>query len=229
MPTLIAFAEDNAINRKTFINKVNHHPDLSIVIMAVNGNDFLAQLKGLPFDKHPAVVFMDLEMPEMDGVQTITIAKALYPDIQFIVLTVFDDEEKIFEAIRAGASGYLLKNETADTLREAVDNVLIDGGVPMSAAIARKAMEMLSKSQWATTTSTSSSTKSNDLGAILSSREKEILQYTIKGLDAKRIADILNLSVCTVRKHTANIYLRLHVNSKAQVIHLAHELKWFNN
>jgi DNA-binding NarL/FixJ family response regulator len=224
MPTLIAFAEDNAINRKTFINKVSHHPDLSIVITAENGNDFLAQLKGLPFDKHPAVVFMDLEMPEMDGIQTITIAKALHPDVHFIVLTVFDDEEKIFEAIRAGASGYLLKNETAETLRNAIDNVLIDGGVPMSPAIARKAMDMLGKSQPFDNTNLN---KPSGLETMLSSREKEILQYTIKGLDAKRIADILDLSVNTVRKHTANIYSRLHVNSKAQVMHLAHELKWF--
>ena len=224
MPTLIAFAEDNAVNRKTFINKVSHHPDLSIVITAEDGNDFLQQLKGLPFDKHPAVVFMDLEMPRMDGIQAITIAKALYPDVHFIVLTVFDDEEKIFEAIRAGASGYLLKNETAETLRNAIANVLIDGGVPMSPAIARKAMEMLGKSQ---PYGNANSNKSNVPDTMLSSREKEILQYTIKGLDAKRIADILDLSVNTVRKHTANIYSRLHVNSKAQVMHLAHELKWF--
>jgi DNA-binding NarL/FixJ family response regulator len=94
----------------------------------------------------------------------------------------------------------------------------------MSPAIARKAMEMLSRSQPVTN---DTSNKQNEMDTMLSAREKEILQYTIKGLDAKRIADMLDLSVCTVRKHTANIYLRLHVNSKAQVMHLAHELKWF--
>lgn len=224
MPTLIAFAEDNAVNRKTFVNKINRHPDLSIVIAAQDGNDFLEQLKGLPFEKHPAVVFMDIEMPELDGIQTIRIAKALYPDIQFIVLTVFDDEEKIFEAIRVGATGYLLKNESSEALRIAIDNVLIDGGVPMSPAIARKAMDMLGKSQPFTSDTV---IKSDQLDNMLSIREKEILQYTIKGLDAKRVAEILDLSVNTVRKHTANIYSRLHVSSKAQVIHLAHELKWF--
>jgi len=224
MSTLIAFAEDNAVNRQTFINKVSQLPDLSIVITAENGHLLLHELKGLPTHKHPQVVFMDLEMPEMDGIQTIRIAKALYPHIHFIVLTVFDDDEKIFEAIRVGASGYLLKHEKAEALRNAIDNVLIDGGVPMSPAIARKAMEMLSRSQPVSNTNTGSQ---NEVDTILSAREKEILQYTIKGLDAKRIADILNLSVNTVRKHTANIYSRLHVNSKAQVMHLAHELKWF--
>ena len=224
MPTLIAFAEDNAVNRKTFINKVSHYPELSIVITAEDGHDFLEQLKGLPFSKHPEVVFMDLEMPGMEGIQTIKIAKALYPNIHFVVLTVFDDEDKIFEAIQAGASGYLLKNENASALKNAINNVLLDGGVPMSPAIARKAMSMLSSSQW---------DKNNvlkpeaEVDSLLSSREKEILQYTIQSLDAKRIADILGLSVNTVRKHTANIYARLHVNSKAQVMHLAHELKWF--
>lgn len=224
MPVFIAFAEDNAINRKTFINKINHYPELSLVVTAEDGNDFLEQLKGLPYDKHPQVVFMDLEMPGMDGIQTIKIARALYPQIQYVVLTVFDDEEKIFEAIRAGATGYLLKDEKAEGIRNAIDNVLVHGGAPMSPAIARKAMEMLGKSQPATNTP---SNNSQEVDAILSVREKEILQYTIQGLDAKRIADVLNLSVFTVRKHVANIYARLHVNSKAQVMHLAHELKWF--
>ncbi|WP_207491619.1 response regulator transcription factor [Aridibaculum aurantiacum] len=225
MPTLIAFAEDNAINRKTFISKVSQYPELSLVITALDGADFLEQLKGLPHHLHPQVVFMDLEMPQMEGIQTIRIAKALYPAIHFIVLTVFDDEDKIFEAIRAGASGYLLKHEKAEAIKNAVENVLVDGGVPMSPAIARKAMEMLSKAQPFHQTAT---TTASEVDIILSAREKEILQHTIQGLDAKRIASLLGLSVNTVRKHTANIYARLHVNSKAQVMHLAHELKWFH-
>jgi DNA-binding NarL/FixJ family response regulator len=225
MPILIAFAEDNAVNRKTFINKVSHHPDLSIVINAINGHDFLEQLKGLPPDKQPEVVFMDLEMPEMDGVQTIRIAKALCPHIHFIVLTVFDDEERIFEAIQAGARGYLLKDEKSDVIRNAVNSVLLYGGAPMSPAIARKALELLKKASPAFNTGYK---EPSDIDTILSKREQEILQYTIQGLDAKRIADVLGLSVFTVRKHIANIYSRLHVNSKAQVMHLVHELKWFN-
>jgi DNA-binding NarL/FixJ family response regulator len=224
MPTTIAFVEDNSINRKTFISKINHYADLSLVLVGENGNDFLSQMKGLPMEKHPKVVFMDIEMPEMDGIQAIHIGKALYPHVHFIVLTVFDNEEKIFEAIRAGATGYLLKNEKAEAIRNAIENVLVDGGVPMSPAIARKTMEMLVKPGTATS---EASTKSTEVDTILSGREMEILQYTIKGWDAKQIAAHLNLSVHTVRKHTANIYTRLHVNSKAQVIHLAHELKWF--
>lgn len=225
MPTTIAYVEDNAVNRKTFISKINHFPDLSLQLTAENGNDFLLQMKGLPLDKHPSVVFMDIEMPEMDGIQAIRIGKVLYAHIHFVVLTVFDNEEKIFEAIRAGATGYLLKNEKAEAIRNAVENVLVHGGIPMSPAIARKAMEMLVKT--GPVASGATSKPADNSGNVLSSREMEVLQYTIKGWDAKQIASYLNLSVHTVRKHIANIYTRLHINSKAQAIHLAHELKWF--
>ena len=223
MPVSIAFAEDNVVNRNTFMQKVQHHADVSVMFAAVDGNDFLSQLKGLTLSQHPQVVFMDLEMPELDGIQTIQIAKALYPNIHYIVLTVFDDEEKIFEAIRAGAGGYLLKDESADAIRNAISSVLDYGGAPMSPAIARKAMNLLGRSQIADRPADNS----NEVDTMLSAREKEILQHTIRGLDAKRIAETLNISVLTVRKHIANIYQRLHVNSKAQIMHLAHERKWF--
>lgn len=224
MQTKLALVEDNAVNRTTFLNKAAHFSHLSVVLVAENGNDFLAQMKGLPMAKHPAVVFMDIEMPEMDGIQAIRLGKVLYPHLYFVVLTVFDNEEKIFEAIRAGASGYLLKNEKAQTICQAVENVVVDGGIPMSPAIARKAMEMLGK---ADPLRNRSEAKQNNIPSLLSDREIQVLEYTIKGWDAKRIASFLDLSVCTVRKHTANIYTRLHVNSKAQVIHLAHEMRWF--
>jgi DNA-binding NarL/FixJ family response regulator len=219
----IAFAEDKAVNRTTFTNKIQHFDDLNLVFTAVNGSDFMDQLKGLPFTQHPAVVFMDLEMPEMDGIKAIQIAKSLYPHIHFIVLTVFDDEEKIFDAIRAGAAGYLLKDESAQAIRNAIANVLDYGGAPMSPAIARKALNMLGKANLVA----ANAHEDNEVDSVLSQREKEILQHTIKGADAKRIAEILNISVLTVRKHIANIYNKLHVNSKAQIIHLAHERKWF--
>jgi DNA-binding CsgD family transcriptional regulator len=93
----------------------------------------------------------------------------------------------------------------------------------MSPAIARKALNMLGKANLVT----ANTQEDNEVDTVLSQREKEILQHTIKGADAKRIAEILNISALTVRKHIANIYRRLHVNSKAQIMHLAHERKWF--
>jgi DNA-binding NarL/FixJ family response regulator len=101
-------------------------------------------IKGLPHQSLPQVIFMDLEMPEMDGIEAISIAKSLYPEIYFIVLTVFDDDEKIFEAIKAGASGYLLKHEPARSCRMLLSMWLESGGAPMSPAIARKTLKLLS-------------------------------------------------------------------------------------
>ncbi len=221
--TRIALVEDNAVNRNTFQQKVQQHADWKIIFVATNGEECLEELKGLPPNIMPQVIFMDIEMPKLNGIQAIASGKTLYPQIHFIVLTVFDDDEKIFEAIKAGASGYLLKHETAESLKDAVKSVLEFGGAPMSPAIARKALQILSKS-----VNEKNAKEVSSFPETISEREKEILQHTVSGLDAKRIADILNISVFTVRKHIANIYEKLHVQSKAQIIKLAHNSKWFN-
>ncbi len=222
----IAFVDDNKVNRNTFLQKCNTLADIELIFMAENGHDCLEQLKGLPVQRLPQVLFMDLEMPEMDGIETIQLAKGLYPAIHFIVLTVFDDDEKIFEAIKAGASGYLLKHEPANVLRESVINVMEFGGAPMSPAIARKSLQMLSKSAVA---APGAPTGKSSLPAAITEREKEILQHMVNGRDAKYIAAVFDLSVLTVRKHIANIYEKLHINSKAQAISLAHQQKWFDH
>lgn len=219
----IGLTDDKAVNRSSIGYKLKQFEDLDFCFVAVNGNDCLEQLKGLPLEKMPQVIFMDLEMPEMDGVQTISLARLLYPDIYFVVLTIFEDEDKIFEAIKAGAHGYLLKDETAIALHNAITNVIESGGAPMSAAIARKAFELLSRAQLQAETKTADP---HVLDVLLTEREKEILLHTINGHDAKRIATILDISVNTIRKHIANIYLKLHVNSKAQIISLAHKNNW---
>ena len=219
----IGLVDDKAVNRSSVSGKIKQFEDLEFCFIAVNGNDCLEQLKGLPFEKMPQVIFMDLEMPEMDGVQTISIARSLYPEIYFIVLTVFDDDDKIFEAIRAGAHGYLLKDESAISLHNAITNVIENGGAPMSPAIARKALQLLSKSEMRTKLKNA---EPELLDTLVTEREKEILLHTINGYDAKRIAGILDISVLTIRKHIANIYQKLHVNSKAQIISLAHKNNW---
>ncbi len=216
----IGIVDDKAINRNTIGNKIKQFNDLNLCFSAVNGKDCLNQLNGLPLGKMPQVIFMDIEMPEMDGIQAISLAKPLYPDLFFIVLTIFDDDDKIFEAIKAGASGYLLKDENAEALYNAITSIMIYGGAPMSAAIARKAMDLLSK---ASLPEVSRQQGSDAITSVLSQREKEILQYTITGYDAKRIADITGISVLTVRKHIANIYQKLHVNSKAQAMRIAYK------
>jgi DNA-binding NarL/FixJ family response regulator len=220
----IGLVEDNRVNRSTFIEKVSQYPELEINVNSANGHDFLERVKQLPFSQLPKVVFMDIQMPEMNGIDTIKIAKALYPEIHFIVLTVFEDNENIFEAIRAGASGYLLKHENYFTIREAIQEVLEFGGAPMSPAIARKTLRLLGENK-----KENGSESKNHVEELLTDRENEILQHMVNGYDAKKIAEITAISTLTVRKHIANIYNKLHVNSKAQVISLAHKNNWIRN
>ena len=224
MNFIVALSEDNKVNRNTFLQKINVLGTIQVAFVATNGNDCMEQLKGTPDAKLPQVIFMDLEMPQMNGIETIRLAKSLYPQIHFIVLTVFDDDEKIFEAIKAGASGYLLKHEPAGVLQEAIINVLEFGGAPMSPAIARKALQLMSKSSLAETAAVK-----NSLPEMITTREEEILKHMVNGWDAKRIASVLDISVLTVRKHIANIYDKLHVQSRAEVINMAYHNKWFNS
>jgi DNA-binding NarL/FixJ family response regulator len=218
----VALAEDNAVNRATFLQKIGMLHDLDVVFVAVNGHDCLEQLKGLPQFKVPQVIFMDLEMPGLNGIETIRLAGAVYPQIHFIVLTVFDEEEKIFEAIKAGASGYLLKHEPPEVLQEAITNVMEHGGAPMSPAIARKALQLMRRS------SVPEIQLKQGVPEGITPREEEILEQMVNGWDAKRIATVLDISITTVRKHIANIYQKLHVQSKAEVISMAHHNRWFN-
>jgi DNA-binding NarL/FixJ family response regulator len=221
--TRVAFVDDNMVNRNTFVRKVQNFDDLQIGFTASGADACLKQLKELPTEKMPAVLFVDIEMPDMNGIQLIRIAKALYPSLHFIVLTVFDNDEKIFEAIKAGANGYLLKDDNAISLRNAITNSLEEGGAPMSPSIARKAFDLLSK---ASVSGIAAVEKEYSLDSLLSEREIEILQYTIKGYSPRQIADTLYISIYTVRKHIANIYEKLHVTSNIQAINLAHKNKW---
>lgn len=225
MHYVVALAEDKSVNRATFLQKIHLLGNMQMAFVANDGEDCLEQLKGLPTALQPQIIFMDIEMPRLNGIETIRIGKTLYPNIQFIVLTVFDDDEKIFEAIKAGATGYLLKHEPAGVLQEAVTNAIDFGGAPMSPAIARKALQLMSKAM----IPAADNTERNQLPEMITTREEEILKYMVSGWDAKRISTELNISVLTVRKHTANIYMKLHVQSKAEVMNLAHQNKWFHH
>ena len=220
MSIRIAIADDKQINRTTVKEKILPYPEMELVLEAKNGYDFLGQLKHLPVDRHPQVVLMDLEMPVMDGIQAISLASAAYPDIKFIVLTVFEENEKIFEAIKAGAGGYLLKDDSAVNIIDAITNVVEYNGIPMSPAIARKTMELLRHSPTPVTS------EKIETESILTDREMEILKEMVTGKNYKAIGEKLFISPLTVRKHTANIYEKLHVNSRAQIINLAHKNRW---
>lgn len=203
------------------MQKVQPFAELEVALVAKSGDEFLEKIKGLPLSQLPAVVFMDIEMPGLNGIDTIKLAKSLHSSIHFIILTVFEDDDNIFEAIQAGASGYLLKHESHLTIREAIDEILEYGGAPMSPAIARKTLRLLGQKK-----NSQPADVSIVIESLLSDRECEILLHMVNGYDAKRIGEITDISTLTVRKHIANIYTKLHVNSKAQVISLAHKNNW---
>lgn len=219
--TRIAVVDDNPVNRNSFKQKIDRYPELDLCITADSGHAFLEEIQRRPLKLLPQVVFMDIEMPELNGVDTIRLAKSLHEGMHFIVLTVFEDDDTIFQAIQAGASGYLLKHESDQALQRAIFEVLEFGGAPMSPAIARKTLKLLELQK-------NPLPPSNDhlLDQLLSEREREILHHMVNGYDAKRIGELTHISTLTVRKHISNIYGKLHVNSKAQVITLAHKNKW---
>lgn len=221
MSIRVGIVDDKQVNRTTVKEKLIKYPEIKLVLEARNGEDFLQQLKEAPQEKKPHVVLMDLEMPVLDGIQTIAMAAPANPDIKFIVLTVFEDNEKIFEAIKAGAHGYLLKDEKAINITEAISQVIEYDGMPMSPVIARKAMEMLKQS-----TSLPEQKTKPSAEAILSDRELDILKELATGKNYKAIGEKLFISPFTVRKHVSNIYNKLHVDSRIQVISVAQKNKW---
>ncbi|HEX6848671.1 MAG TPA: response regulator transcription factor [Chitinophagaceae bacterium] len=157
----------------------------------------------------PDIVIMDISLPGMSGIECIKQVKNKSPKTQFMMFTVYENDEKVFEALKAGASGYLLKNTGLVQLIESLKE-LYNGGSPMSANIARKLVTLFRNGQNETTNL-----------EILSNRENEILQLLAKGLLYKEIADQLSISVSTVRQHIHHIYEKLHVQNRTEAINKA--------
>lgn len=218
----VAIVDDKLVNRTTVKEKLSMFPEIDMVFEASNGADFMAQLKAIAPNRKPQVVLMDLEMPEMDGIQTIALSSPVHTDIKFIVLTVFEDSEKIFNAIKAGAHGYLLKEEKAFTIAESINQVVEYNGMPMSPVIARKAMEMLKNVD----TVPKENNSQSSTATMLSDRELDILKELATGKSYKAIGEKLFISHFTVRKHVSNIYNKLHVDSRMQMINIAQKNNW---
>ena len=211
----IGIVDDKANNRAILADKLQRNHFFSIVLQASNGEDFLEKLKQLPDEDQPHMVLMDLEMPVIDGVGAIASASSLYPAIKFVVLTIFDDDDKIFRAIRAGACGYLLKEESGPVITDMLMTLWESGAGPISPSIAYKILQMVQLQ------GDKKNTPLPDDIFQLSEREKEILQLLSQGLEYKEIATKINISPNTVKKHSINIYQKLHVNSKAQALRIA--------
>ena len=223
MSIRIALVDDKRLLRTTLAEQLMSYEEIQVVLQAGDGNDFLTKMKALPVQQHPQVVLMDIEMPEMDGIEAVAITREIYPQTLCLMLTVFDDDEKLFEAIKAGASGYLLKDEKIGNIVTAITESVYDGSVPMSPRIAQKALVLLRNSP-----KPPEENRSTQSDCSLSSREMEILQRIVDGLNYQQIGERLFISPHTVRKHIANIYEKLHVSNKASAIKLAIHKKWFS-
>jgi DNA-binding NarL/FixJ family response regulator len=224
----IAIVDNKRLLRNTLAEQIQYNQPIEVLFTAENGIDFLQQMEKRPKNSHPLVVLMDIEMPEMDGLETVLISKEIYPDIQFLMLTAFSEDDKIFDAVKAGASGYLLKDENISKIVSSISELLYEGSVPMSPIVAKRTLEMLKIAEKPNTTSHSNQEKSEEGIDYLSSREKDILQGIVSGLNYKEIAEKLFISPHTVRKHIANIYDKLHVSNKTAAIKIALKKKWFD-
>jgi DNA-binding NarL/FixJ family response regulator len=213
----VAVVDDKANNRKVITDKLSVNSFFAVAFQAVNGEDFLVKMKDLAEEDQPHIVLMDLEMPEIDGVSAIGTASSLYPAVKFVVVTIFDDDDKIFRAIRAGACGYLLKEESGQVLSDMLLNLWESGAGPISPSIAYKILQMV---QQPATVKTEKEQQVNIFQ--LSEREKEILQLLSKGMEYKEIGAAIFISPNTVKKHCISIYQKLHVNSKVQALRIAY-------
>jgi len=155
----------------------------------------------------PDVILMDIDMPELSGIEATRIVKSDFPEVNVMMFTVFEDRDKIFEALCAGATGYLLKKTSSTRIIEAVEE-LHHGGSPMSSGVARKVMEYFTKP---------TNNHKQDTYQ-LSERERDILQHLLMGDSYKMVADACFISIGTVYSHINNIYKKLHVNSKSEAV-----------
>ncbi|PKP31136.1 MAG: DNA-binding response regulator [Bacteroidetes bacterium HGW-Bacteroidetes-17] len=205
----LALAEDNHFLAQSIEEKISFFDDIKYKFRAING---VHLLKLLESDHNLDIILMDIEMPEMNGITATEAVKKLYPHIKIIMLTVFDDEERIFKAIIAGADGYLLKDEKSDNIKKGIIEIM-DGGAPMSPTIAIKALSLL-RNPREINEITSPQTK-------MTSRENEVLMQLSHGLNYNEIGANLNISSGTVRKHIENIYRKLHVHNKIEAVNYA--------
>jgi len=199
--------EDNHRYRKTIAGLIEHSPGMRCSHTMATCEEAIQLAET---DSPPQVILLDIGLPGMNGIQGIEIFKSLLTSTHIIILTIYDDNDKVFDAICAGASGYLLKDSAPERIIESIQEVMA-GGAPMNMQIASKVLEMFRRQH----------PRKSDYG--LTEREKEILQHLISGLTKQQIAEKLFLSFHTVNTHIKNIYNKLHVNTRSGAISKAYK------
>ena len=202
MPLRVAIVEDDPRWRANIEMLLRETEGLECVGSYPSGEAAVAELP----KRRAQVVLMDINLPRMSGVECTRQLRALLPEIQIVMLTVYDDSDRIFQALQMGANGYLLKRASADEILQAIQDVH-RGGAPMSAYIARKVVQSFQQP--------APSARPDEA---LSKRENEVLGYVSRGYSDKEVAEALGLTAATVRSYLKSIYSKLHVHSRTQAI-----------
>ena len=206
----IAIVEDNFFLTKVIQEKLSFFKSVRLKFTAQNGKELLGKLEE---DALVDLILMDIEMPQMNGIRATLEVKKRYPQIKIIMLTVFDNDENIFNSIKAGADGYLLKEVDAENLYNGILETL-NGGAAMTPSIALKTLKLLRNP-------VEFNSQEQEEEIKLSQREIDVLEQLSKGLSYSIIAENLILSPSTVRKHIENIYKKLQVHNKLEAIQKA--------
>ena len=206
----IAIVDDNSFLIHAIKEKLSFFEDITVKVTALNGSELLSRLE----ENHNInLILMDIEMPVLNGIEATRLVKQKYPQIKIIMLTAFDNDENIFNAIKAGADGYLLKEINPEELYGGIRETL-NGGAAMNPSIAMKTLKLFRNP-------IDIQNPGDQEEISLSKREIEVLEQLSKGLSYTAIADNLFLSPSTVRKHIENIYKKLQVHSKLEAVQKA--------
>lgn len=216
----LVVVDDNENFRKSLSELFRFTDDIHLLSVLADCSDLINTLT----HNKPDVILMDIDMPGMNGIEATSLVKEIFPDIQVVMLTVSEEEDRIFQALRNGATGYLLKKSDSEEIVEAVRTVH-QGGSPMTPAIARKMLHFFfpTGSVFSDTDKKApeQSSQADDRWTSLTPREQEILEALVDGLSYKMIAAKHHISADTVKNHIQGIYRKLHVNSKGEAISYA--------
>lgn len=209
MKITVAIVEDEKTYSNALKKIINHQDDLTCVAQFFNGKDAKENLEKY----QPQVVLMDVQLQDMYGTDVVRFVRSLLPDTKFIMCTTYEDEDTIYEALKNGACGYLVKNESMQKITTSIREA-VDGSAPMSNIIAQKVLRFFQRKQ----------TAENELD-LLTAKELEILKSLSEGFLYKEIADQKFISIDTVKKHIGNIYRKLQVANKIEAVNKYNQTK----